>query len=283
MNASGIPVHSRTSPRTLLIAVSGFGFAALVTSFSVLAVNSFEAAVQVAVVGGAAVLGVSTVVVAFCARLMRHRGDRLTWTTTAVGLALTTSGSALRAGSYLPAWDLVPTGVAETVYAAGGLVLVSAVAAWPWMHRAGRSLSLAFGVALGVTVTATAAFWSFGGSNIAAAAFRSGSVESTRVLGSLGFLVFVLGAAVFSLASSVHLRFEPRVAGQVLLAAGLFAMVAGDTVWLWKVASPGGWAPGSLGDFTHLGSHVLFATGASLALDIGRSDLAPDTEGTTSG
>lgn len=271
MNESRVPAHRFASARTLFVAVTGFGAAALVTSFSVLSVDSVDAAIRVAVIGGTSVLGISSLVVAVCTTRLPTGDDKLPWVLIALALALTTAGSALRASAFLTDWRGISAGTAEGVYAIGLVVLMVAAVVWPLRHRRGVSLAVAFALALALTAGLSAVTWFWFGAGMIRAAFEGGLIEPARLRQLLGLMVVMTAVAAFSATSARALRDEPRSGPQIMVAAAVFAVVAGDVYWLSRMTG-GGWAPGSFGDFVHLAGHVLLATAASLALDIGLAE-----------
>lgn len=261
MGADYLPIYGRTSLRTVVLAVFGFGAAAMAASYAVVR-GSGE---PLAVLGSTAVLGLCAIVVAVCAAFLPTRAENLIWSLAAAGAFLTTSAAYCDSVRCLG----MATGSvnAHLLNSAGLLVLATAAASWPWAHRHDRSLVLPFGAALGGIVLAGLGFWPTAGAALIDAAYRSTSVTPLELRELLLVLAGTAAVGLFSVGSAVFLRKRSGAMPHLLMALGILVIVASNIYWLWMLALDGSMS-GSMADFARAGGHVLLAVGASLAVDV---------------
>jgi len=257
---------SRPGTRTIFVAVSGLGSAALVTSISALSVGSDGTAVVVAVVGGTVVLGVAALITIVCALRMSKTDDQAAWAAIGVALALTTGASGLRAGQMLAGSSFIRAGVAEVTYIAGATLLLIALVGWPLRYRGSVRLATVAAEAVVATVAILGLAWTFVGRAILESAGEYGGIGPNQAAQFLAFLAVLGLGAVFTFVSAVNLRRVTPLGSWALLALAAALIVTGDAAWLADVTDAS-WMPGSLGDFVHIAGHVLVAVGASWHLD----------------
>ncbi len=261
----GERIAVRPSGRTILIAICGFGAAALVTSISALGFGTSEQSVKIATVGGTAILVGSAAVAAVCGILAPERRDRRAWAAIGTALVLTSAGSGVRAWGMIAGVPFA-TSIAEVCYGAGLVILAVTMIIWTaaWRRQVPMGLVLSETAALGVICAM--AFWFTVGQPTVRLAGETGAVPPGQMTQFLALLMVVAASALLMLVTVGNLARRAHVVPWGIVGASVLMMIVGDVAWLSAVAGYG-WAPGSLTDFVHISGHVLIAIGASLALD----------------
>ncbi len=260
--------HARgSSARTVFLAVTGLGSAALVTSISALSAGSDEIALAVAVVGGTCVLAIAAFVTLVVAVRSAGDPDRGYWAVAGVALMLTSLSSGMRAGQMLAGETFVQAGVSEWIYMAAMCVLAGVLVGWPLRHGGSLRLATVLPGSLAAWLAATGSVWWFFGRAILESAGKYGGIGPKQAQSFLEFLAVFCFAIAFSLVAAAHLRTVVPVGQWVLVSVAAALIVIGDLAWLSDVTDSS-WLPGSLGDFAHISGHVLVAVAASLHRDL---------------
>ncbi len=266
------PSLSVLSGFTLVFAVAVTGAAALMSTLISLEILGAEASIMLGLIGQPAALSAAAVVTLVMALLMESAPRRRAWLIMGAGLLLTALGEAVGAYHWLVLGKQVSyPGPGEVLYAAGYVMMATAMIAAALVYRGRDSISWPFAEAAGLTSALGIVVW------VVAAmpgAYRwpLDGQQVTNLVYVMSDLLFLFGPAIFLVLAAMRLSDYALIVPASLILVGVSLITAGDVLGLVETNLLG-WQPGSMSDFCAMVGPAFIAVAASSVIDIQRAAL----------